>query len=77
MRDFLFNLPPGGAGSLQSRIRRMVIGAILDGQLPEDSPLPSCRALARRLGVARNTVVLAYQGLVDEGYVVARERSGF
>ncbi len=67
MRDFLFNLPSDGAGSLQSRIRRMIIGAILDGQLPEDSPLPSCRALARRLGVARNTVVLAYQGLVDAG----------
>ena len=77
MRDFLFNLPSDGTGSLQSRIRRMVIGAILDGQLPEDSPLPSCRTLAKRLGVARNTVVLAYQGLVDEGYVVARERSGF
>ena len=77
MRDFLFNLPSDGAGSLQSRIRRMVIGAILDGQLPEDSPLPSCRALAKQLGVARNTVVIAYQGLVDEGYVVARERSGF
>ena len=29
------------------------------------------------LGVSRNTVVLAYQGLLDDGYLVARERSGY
>ena len=40
-------------------------------------PLPSCRELARQLNVARNTVVLAYQHLVDEGYIVSRERSGY
>ena len=31
----------------------------------------------RALGVSRNTVVLAYQGLLDDGYLVARERSGY
>ena len=51
--------------------------AILDGQLPPQTALPSCRRLARQLGVARNTVVLAYQHLVDEGYLLARERSGY
>jgi GntR family transcriptional regulator/MocR family aminotransferase len=33
--------------------------------------------MARQLGVSRNTVVLAYQGLIDDGYIVARERSGY
>ena len=28
------------------------------------------------MGVARNTIVLAYQSLTSEGYVIARERSG-
>lgn len=41
------------------------------------APLPSGRKLAEQLGVARNTVVLAYQQLVDEGYLDARQRSGY
>jgi len=50
---------------------------ILAAQLPPDQALPSCRELARRLGVSRNTVVLAYQGLVDDGFIEARQRSGY
>lgn len=42
-----------------------------------DSPLPSSRKLSRQLSVARNTVVQAYQNLVDEGFLVSRERSGY
>jgi len=77
MRDALFHLSGDSGGSIQSRIRGMLVSAILDGQLPEDSPLPSSRKMAQILGVSRNTVVLVYQGLVDDGYLVARERSGF
>ena len=55
----------------------MFVSAILGGHMPAGSPLPSCRKLAIQLGVARNTVVLAYQQLVDEGYLIARERSGY
>src|SRR5258706_2598879 len=62
--------------SLQGRIREMLVSAILDGQLPSGVPLPSSREMAEQLGVARNTVVLAYQQLADEGYLVSRERSG-
>ncbi|SIT40670.1 Transcriptional regulator, GntR family with aminotransferase domain [Paraburkholderia piptadeniae] len=62
--------------SLQGQIRQMLVAAILDGQLMPDSALPSSRELADQLGVARNTVVLAYQQLVEEGYLISRERSG-
>ncbi|MBU9362326.1 PLP-dependent aminotransferase family protein [Burkholderia multivorans] len=62
--------------SLQDQIRRMLVAAILDGQLGPDAALPSSRELADQLGVARNTVVLAYQMLVEEGYLISRERSG-
>ncbi len=51
--------------------------AILDGRVPPGSPVPACRRLAKELNVARNTVVLAYQHLVDDGYLVSRERSGY
>ncbi len=39
--------------------------------------MPSCRKMAKTLKVSRNTVVLAYAGLIDDGYLQSRERSGF
>ena len=39
--------------------------------------MPSGRKLAEQLKVSRNTVVLAYQNLIDEGFIESRERSGF
>src|SRR5580692_9740059 len=49
---------------------------ILAGSLPAGSRLPPTRALASELGVARQTVVLAYERLAAEGYVRARTGSG-
>ena len=46
--------------SLQAQIREMLVTAILEGQIPLGAALPSTRVLARKLGVARNTVALAY-----------------
>jgi len=65
-----------GRMSLQAQIREMLVGAILDGRLPTGVALPSTRELSQQLGVARNTVALAYELLVDEGYLVTRNRSG-
>jgi DNA-binding transcriptional regulator YhcF (GntR family) len=62
--------------SLQGQIREMLVTAILDGQLKADTAVPSSRELAAELGVGRITVVLAYEQLVDEGYLVSRERKG-
>ena len=76
-RAFLFRLEPDKTVTLQAQLRRMLVSAILDGQILPGSPLPSCRSLAQSLKVARNTVVLAYQDLVEEGFLIARERSGF
>ena len=77
MRDALFHLPKSGKMSLQSQIRERLVSAILGGQLPVSDRIPSSREMARQLGVSRNTVVLAYQSLIDDGYIVARERSGY
>jgi len=62
--------------SLQAQIREMLVAAILEGQIPLGAALPSTRVLARQLGVARNTVALAYELLVNEGYLQTRSRSG-
>jgi GntR family transcriptional regulator/MocR family aminotransferase len=77
MRDQLFHLDPAAGGTLQTQLRQMLVAAIRDGQLPPGGPLPSCRRLAETLSVARNTVALAYQDLVEEGFLVARQRSGY
>ncbi len=77
MRDTLFRLNSTNGSNLQHQIREMVVSGILDGHIPPGSPLPSGRKLSQQLKVARNTVVLAYQQLVDEGYLESRERSGY
>lgn len=73
----LFHLTPGKSGSLQQQLREQIASAILNGNIPLDAPLPSSRKLAQQLNVARNTVVLAYEHLLDDGYLIARERSGY
>ncbi len=73
----LFKLSTERKVSYQRQLREMIVSAILDDKLPLEISLPSSRELAKHLGIARNTVVLAYQQLIDEGYLVARERSGY
>ncbi len=73
----LIRLSNESGSSLQSQLRRALVTAILDGHIPHHRPLPSSRELARQLGVARNTVVHAYQHLMDEGYLIAEERRGY
>src|SRR3954447_16625986 len=77
MWERLFELSSRGQAPLQARIRETVVAAILDGRLSSGAAVPSSRELSGRLGIARNTVVLAYQHLVDDGFLVARERSGY
>ncbi|MFY0309892.1 PLP-dependent aminotransferase family protein [Leisingera sp. D0M16] len=49
---------------------------ISDGSLAIGTRLPSSRALAQDLGVARSTVVTAYEQLVAEGFAEARRGAG-
>ena len=62
-------------GPLHRRIYDALKSAIRAGRLGPDARLPSTRTLAADLKVSRNTVALAYEQLVAEGYVVARHRS--
>jgi GntR family transcriptional regulator / MocR family aminotransferase len=57
---------------LYRQLYERVRGAILMGQLTAGTRLPSTRALARELGVARNTVLLAYGQLLAEGYLESK-----
>ena len=50
--------------------------AVRGGRLAAGTVLPSSRALAAELGLARNTVADAYGQLVAEGWLTARQGSG-
>ena len=73
----IINLDANAESSLQSQIQQSVVEAILARAILPGDKLPSSRALAGQLGVSRNTVVLAYQALIDTGYIQPRERSGY
>jgi GntR family transcriptional regulator/MocR family aminotransferase len=76
MEKSLIYLDPSSELNLQNQIRQKLVEAIMLGTFPLGEKLPSSRKLADQLGVARNTVVLVYQQLVDEEYLLSRERSG-
>ena len=50
--------------------------ALQTGRLAPGTRLPSSRALAADLGIARNTVAEAYAQLVAEGWLTAKQGSG-
>lgn len=77
MREHLFQLSSDSQQTLQSQIREMMVTAILDGYIPAGEKVPSPRKLSQELRVARNTVMEAYAHLVDDGYLEARQRSGY
>jgi DNA-binding transcriptional MocR family regulator len=65
-----------GAGK-RSEVKRHVQARIDDGVLRRGARLPSILELARRLDVAKNTVIGALDELCGEGVIEARERQGF
>jgi GntR family transcriptional regulator/MocR family aminotransferase len=57
-------------------LERALREAIRSGHLAPKTRLPSTRALAAELHLARNTVTAAYDQLIAEGYLSARTGSG-
>lgn len=61
---------------IRAALERAIRDAVQSGRLPPGTRLPSSRALATDLGVARNTVADVYGQLVAEGWLSARQGSG-
>src|SRR5713226_30804 len=70
--DFLISLNRRTRGLGAAALQQAIRDAIHAGRLHPGDPLPSTRALATDLGVARGTVVEAYEQLAAEGWLVAR-----
>jgi len=71
-----FRLERGAHEPLYRQIRRAIEERIARNSFGFDHPLPSTRGLALELGVSRNTVNLAYQELMAEGFIVSQPRRG-
>ncbi|MEW1756170.1 PLP-dependent aminotransferase family protein [Streptomyces cyaneofuscatus] len=70
------HLEPVGGTGLRSGLMEALREAVRSGRLAPGTRLPSSRALAADLGIARNTVADAYAELVAEGWLTARQGSG-
>ena len=62
--------------ALQIQIYGQIRQLILASQLTPGVRVPATRSLAAELGVSRNTIVLAYDRLVSEGYLETRPALG-
>jgi GntR family transcriptional regulator/MocR family aminotransferase len=69
------HLEPAGPG-LRRGLTDALREAVRTGRLAPGTRLPSSRALAADLGIARNTVAEAFADLVAEGWLTARQGSG-
>src|SRR6266852_6020985 len=65
-----------GGASVQEQLVRFFRDAVASGALRPGARIPPTRVLAQELHLARNTVGLAYERLVAEGFLEARHGSG-
>jgi GntR family transcriptional regulator / MocR family aminotransferase len=65
----VLNIDPESTVPIYRQLYTSLRNAILNGQLASGTQLPSTRALALELGVARGTILNAYEQLLAEGYV--------
>jgi GntR family transcriptional regulator / MocR family aminotransferase len=72
----VMHIDPQLPAPLYRQVYDSVRTAVLDGKLEPGLRLPSTRELAARLKLSRNTVKLAFELLIAEGYLLATIGSG-
>ncbi|MET8447445.1 MocR-like pyridoxine biosynthesis transcription factor PdxR [Streptomyces sp. NPDC005209] len=70
------HLEPDAADGRRVGLERALRDAVRDGRLAPGTRLPATRRLASELGISRGTAKAAYDQLVAEGYLTARQGSG-
>lgn len=55
---------------IYEQIVEQIKGKIMQGELKEDTALPSVRSLAKELKVSALTVKKAYDALTEEGFII-------
>lgn len=77
MYDMTFELQAGTKKCLYEQIYEHIRDEIKEGKLLHGEKLPSTRALAEYLQVARSTVEYAYEQLLSEGYIESVPYKGY
>lgn len=65
-----------GPVGLQIQVFEQVRAMILEGRLRSGEPLPATRVLSEQLAISRNTITLAYERLMAEGYIESHRSRG-
>jgi GntR family transcriptional regulator/MocR family aminotransferase len=73
---YAWQLERASGTPLSRQIYMQVRAAVLSGALRAGTRVPSSRVMATQLGVARASVVSAYEQLLAEGYLASRAGSG-
>ena len=72
----LISLDRASAVSIQEQLFEQISGQIIAQRLKPGSPVLSSRNLATELGVSRNSVIFAYERLINEGFLFTRPTIG-
>src|ERR1700722_6699488 len=70
------SIPPRSSGERLHALHGQLRAAVLAGRLQPGLRLPSTRSLADACGVSRNAAMAAYDLLLSEGYLAARQGAG-
>jgi GntR family transcriptional regulator / MocR family aminotransferase len=74
--ELLVSLDPGSRLPLYRQLYLGLREAVLAGRLQPGTAIPASRGLATHLGLSRNTVLLAIDQLLAEGYLETAPRAG-
>ncbi len=72
----VLSVDPSDPRTLQRQLFDQIRDMILDNRLRSGDHVPASRSLSEQLGVSRNTVILAYEQLLSEGYIESRPNVG-
>ncbi|MET9888609.1 PLP-dependent aminotransferase family protein [Streptomyces sp. NPDC006465] len=70
------HLEPDASAGRRAGLERALRDAVRTGRLTPGTRLPATRRLATELGISRGTAKAAYDQLIAEGYLTARQGSG-
>ena len=76
LRSIAIRLDAGSDTPLHRQLCEALRSAIARGELDAGERVPSTRDLAHLLGISRNTVLVAYDELLAQGLIEARQGSG-
>lgn len=77
MKDVKYKIDKTLSTPLYLQLYNAFKNDIVSGRILDNERLPSRRRLTEVLGLGKNTVDLAYQKLIDNGYAISQPRSGY